>query len=268
MRSDTSWADLGNRVSLVKLTFQLLMMAGYPWGRITRIRKVGKRKEQQQDEKQAKGYSNMYAKLNAPAWLCLGLQPISIACLHSLTLSVQHIEQGYEIQVSGQGWPLQWLSGRLGVASQPPWHYSPAELWCEHKNLFLNASLCGSNSLFLNASLCGSKHLFLNASLCGSKHLFLNASLCGSNSLFLNASLCGSNSLFLNASLCGSKSLFLNASLCGSNSLFLNASMYAYRHLFLNAAIYSYRHLFLNAQHVAPVVCFVTRETDPLFEVP
>lgn len=47
---------------------------------------------------QVKGYSNMYAKRNVPARIGLRLQPISIACLHSLAPSLQRIEHGYEIQ--------------------------------------------------------------------------------------------------------------------------------------------------------------------------
>jgi len=45
----------------------------------------------------------MYAKRNVLARIGLRLQPISIACLHSLAPSLQHIEHGYEIQ----GWPTE-----------------------------------------------------------------------------------------------------------------------------------------------------------------
>jgi hypothetical protein len=49
----------------------------------------------------------MYAKLNVLGRLGLRLQPISIACLHSLAPSLQSIEDGYEMHVSGQGWPRE-----------------------------------------------------------------------------------------------------------------------------------------------------------------
>ena len=45
----------------------------------------------------------MYAKRNVLARIGLRLQPISIACLHSLAPSLQRIEHGYEIQ----GWPTE-----------------------------------------------------------------------------------------------------------------------------------------------------------------
>lgn len=71
-------------------------------------RKKGREREREEGaatrrRNQVKGYSNMYAKRNVLARIGLRLQPISIACLHSLAPSLQRIEHGYEIQ----GWPTE-----------------------------------------------------------------------------------------------------------------------------------------------------------------